>query len=79
MKETGEEGMLPTEIRGWLLLRNSGLSYSERATVIASTQGVLTFQVIWRALRQQYPPRDLEKIDNARAQAEAAGKAADAS
>ena len=61
-----EEGFLPTEVRGWLLLRNAGLTYSERATVIASTQGNLEFATIFRALRQQYPPRDLGKIDEQR-------------
>jgi hypothetical protein len=39
---------LPTEVRGWLLLRNAGLAYQERATVIASTQGVLTFEIVWK-------------------------------
>jgi hypothetical protein len=61
-----EDGFLPAEVRGWLLLRNAGLTYSERATVIASTQGNLEFMVIFRALRQQYPPRDLGKIDEQR-------------
>ena len=61
-----EDGFLPTEVRGWLLLRNAGLTYTERATVIASTQGNLAFAVIFRALRQQYPPRDLGKIDEQR-------------
>ena len=56
---------LPTEVRGWLLLRNAGLSYQERATVIASTQGVLTYEVIWRALRQQYPS-DIGRHDGRR-------------
>ena len=69
-----EEGFLPTEVRGWLLLRNSGLTYTERATVIASTQGKLEFSTIFRALRQQYPPRDLSKIDESRSRGKRGGK-----
>ena len=69
-----EEGFLPTEVRGWLLLRNSGLTYTERATVIASTQGKLEFSTIFRALRQQYPPRDLPKIDEQRSRGKRGGR-----
>ena len=69
-----EDGFLPTEVRGWLLLRNSGLTYTERATVIASTQGKLEFSTIFRALRQQYPPRDLSKIDDQRSRGKRGGK-----
>lgn len=62
-----EDGTLfPTEVRGWLLLRNSGLSYAERSTILASTQGVLKFEVIFRSLRASFPPRDLKKIDQQR-------------
>ena len=69
-----EDGFLPTEVRGWLLLRNSGLTYTERATVIASTQGKLEFSTIFRALRQQYPPRDLTKIDEQRSRGKRGGR-----
>ena len=41
------------------------MSYQERATVIASTQGNLAFEIIWRALRQQYP-NDISRHDTKR-------------
>ena len=66
-----DEGFLPTEVRGWLLLRNSGLSHTERAAVIASTSGVLRFEMIYRALRSQFPPKDLRQHDQRR---QASGK-----
>ena len=59
-----DEGFLPSEVRGWLLLRNSGLSHTERSAVIASTSGILQFPVIYRALRAQFPPRDLRQRDS---------------
>ena len=54
---------LPSEVRGWLLLRNAGLNVQERAAIIASTQGVLRFDIMYRVLRQTYPPRDVAKLD----------------
>jgi hypothetical protein len=62
--EPDSKQFLPTEVLGWLLLKGSGLSYGERATVVASTQGKLDFAGIWRALREQYPPRRTERRDD---------------
>ena len=61
-----EEGFLPTELRGWLLLRNSGLDAGQRANVLGATRGELKFEVIYKQLRAQWGPQELTKLDQSR-------------
>ena len=72
--EPDSKEFLPTEVLGWLLLKGSGLSYGERATVVASTQGKLDFAGIWRALREQYPPRRTERREERKGKGKGKGK-----
>ena len=69
-----DDRLLPSEVRGWLLLSDSGLNHSERSTVIASTPGGLKFPSILGALRQQFPPRDLAAQDASRRRMQPKGR-----
>ena len=48
--EPGCEHVVPTSVRGWMLLEKAGLQGSEKAGVRASTSGSMDFTKVEKAL-----------------------------
>ena len=57
------EGFLPTQVRGWLLLRNSRLGPQERAAILSAAYGDTGFSKVFEKLRSQWSDSDLAVHD----------------
>ncbi len=55
--------LLPDTVRGWLLLRGTGLNQNERNAILSSTQNSYELKFVARALRAQWGDQDLTKHD----------------
>ena len=60
---TQADGFLPTQVRGWLLLRNSRLWPQERAAILSATFGDTSFSKVSEKLRSQWSDSDLAVHD----------------
>ena len=60
------DGFLPTQVRGWLLLRSSRLGPQERAAILSGTAGDTTFSKVAEKLRSQWSDSDLVHCDKNR-------------
>ena len=58
--------ILPDVILGWLLLARSGFDASERANILSSCQNQLGTKAVEKAMRTQWPDRDLQERDQRR-------------
>ena len=60
------DGFLPTQVRGWLLLRNSRLGPQEFAAILSATYGDTSFSKASEMLRSQWSNPDLAVHDRRR-------------
>ena len=56
-------GFSPTQVRGWLLLRNSRLGPQERAAILSATSGQTSFSNVSEKLRSPWSDADLAMHD----------------